>query len=171
MFSPDQLVVYPAQGVGRIERIEHRNIGGVTAEFYLVRILGNNITLMVPVNSSNSIGLRHLSTPSEGQAVMTSLQDRTTFTGYSGQNWNRRHREYTERLKKGSLADVAYVLKDLILISGEKELSFGERRLLEQSMDLLARELSFVFDQPNENIRADIEMLFADILTKKEKVE
>ena len=171
MFSPDQLVVYPAQGVGRIERIEHRNIGGVAAEFYLVRILGNNITLMVPVDSSNSIGLRHLSSPSEGQAVMTSLQDRTAFTGYTGQNWNRRHREYTERLKKGSLADVAYVLKDLILISGEEELSFGERRLLEQSMDLLTRELSFVFDQPNENIRADIETLFSDILIKKEKVE
>ena len=171
MFSPDQLVVYPAQGVGRIERIEHRNIGGVTAEFYLVRILGNNITLMVPVDSSNSIGLRQLSTPSEGQAVMTDLQDRTAFTGHTGQNWNRRHREYTERLKKGSLADVAYVLKDLILISGEKELSFGERSLLEQSMDLLTRELSFVFDQSNENIRADIEVLFSDILTKKEKME
>lgn len=169
MFSLDQLVVYPAQGVGRIERIETRSIGGVTTEFYLIRIISNNITLMIPVGSTARIGLRELSTTIEGQSVMTFLQERTDTHGYAGQNWNRRYREYTEQLKKGALVDVAWVLKDLMLISAEKELSFGERRLLDQAMDILVRELSCIFDQPNEQVKSQIEALFSDILVQKDK--
>jgi CarD family transcriptional regulator len=101
--------------------------------------------------------------------VLDSLQDRSTFTGYSGQNWNRRYREYSERLKSTSLLDVGYVLKELILISGEKELSFGERRLLEQAMGLVTSELSCVLDRDAGDVKALIETFYADVLAKSEK--
>lgn len=168
MFSPDQFVVYPAQGVGKIERLEHQEIGGQKAEFYIIRIITNNITVMLPVMNTKTVGLRELCSPKEAKSVLKSLQDRSGFSGYTGQNWNRRYREYSERLKSPSLHDVGYVLKELILISGEKELSFGERRLLEQAMGLITSELSHVLKRTEKQIKAEIEGYYADILIKKQ---
>ena len=116
MFQINELVVYPAQGVGRIERIDSQEIGGCTADYYIVRILSNSVTLMVPVKNAANVGLRHVCSLRSGQEVFESLKDRSDFTGYTGQNWNRRYREYSEKLKSVDLADVAYVLKELFLI-------------------------------------------------------
>jgi len=169
VFASGQLVVYPAQGVGKVERIERKNIGGVDANFYIVRILTNNITLMVPVSTAANVGLRTLCSPAKADEVLALLQDRSSFTGYIGQNWNRRYREYTDRLKSSDLADVSHVLKELILISNEKELSFGERRLLEQAMSLVTMELACVLQRGAADIKAQVDAFFADILLKQEK--
>ena len=166
MFSPNQLVVYPAQGVGRVERIERQEIGGVGMELYIVRILSNSITLMVPVATAKNVGLRPLSDKEKAESVLSSLQDRTGFTGHIGQNWNRRHREYSEKLKSGDLGDVSNVLKELILISGEKELSFGERRLQEQAMALVTIELACILEKDAEEIKTLVESYFVDIMQK-----
>ena len=168
MFSPNQLVVYPAQGVGKVERIERQEIGGVGMDLYIVRILSNNITLMVPVATAKNVGLRPLSDSQKAESVLLSLQDRSSFTGHIGQNWNRRHREYSEKLKSGDLADVCNVLKELILISGEKELSFGERRLQEQAMALVSIELACVLQRDADAIKTLVESYFVDILQKEE---
>lgn len=168
MFVPDQLVVYPAQGVGKVERLESQVVGGAEAEFYIVRILSNNVTLMVPVKNAVNVGLRALCSAEEGQKILDSLQDRSDFTGYTGQNWNRRYREYSEKLKSGSLEDVAYVLKELLLIGKDKELSFGERRLLEQSMGLITLELAHALDTTQEDVKARIEVFFEDVLHPEE---
>ena len=168
MFVQDQLVVYPAQGVGKIESLKQQEFGGVTAEFYIIRILASNITVMVPVSNAVNVGLRKLCTKKQAQKVLDSFADRSAFTGYTGQNWNRRYREYTERLKSTSLIDVCHVLKELILISGEKDLSFGERRLLEQAMGLVTSELSCVLERPANGIKAEIEEFFVDILQREE---
>jgi CarD family transcriptional regulator len=167
VFSPDQFVVYPAQGVGRIERLEHQQIGGQEVEFYIIRIFTNNVTVMLPVKNTKTIGLRSLCTPAEARNVLASLRDRDGLTGYAGQNWNRRYREYSERLKSPSLLDVGHVLKELLLISGEKELSFGERRLLEQAMGLITSELSHVLRRDAQDIKAEIESYYADVLIKE----
>ena len=169
MFSENELVVYPAQGVGKVERIESQEIGGATADFYIVRILSNNVTLMVPVTNATNVGLRQVCDPSDAQRILKSLEDRSDFTGYTGQNWNRRYREYSEKLKSGDLGDVAYVLKELLLIGKDKELSFGERRLLEQAMSLLSLELSFSLDQTQNEIKERIEELFQDVLQEEEE--
>ena len=171
MFAQDQLVVYPAQGVGKIECLKRQEIGGVTAEFYIIRILCSNITVMVPVNNIKNIGVRTLCSKKEALSVLDSLQDRSSFSGYTGQNWNRRHREYSERLKSSSLLDVAHVLKELMLISGEKDLSFGERRLLEQATTLICSELALVLDKKEDDIKAAIDTFFADIANPAEKEE
>ena len=167
MFSIDQLVVYPAQGVGKVERIEAQEIGGAIAEFYIVRILSNNVTLMVPVKNAGNVGLRSVCGPREAEAILESLHDRSNFTGYAGQNWNRRYREYSEKLKSGDLADVAYVLKELLLIGQNKELSFGERRLLEQATSLLSLELAFALDRTQDDVKAQINEIFADVIRPK----
>lgn len=168
MFELDQLVVYPSQGVGKVERIESQEIGGATAEFYIVRILSNNVTLMVPVMNATNVGLRAVCDKEAGLKIFESLKDRSDFTGYTGQNWNRRYREYSEKLKSGDLQDVAYVLKELFLIGRDKELSFGERRLLEQAMGLVSMELSFALDLDQEEIKEEINELFSDVIEKQE---
>lgn len=171
MFSLKQLVVYPAQGVGKIELLENREIGGQTTEFYIIRIISTNITVMVPVANAVAVGLRKLCTKHQAMKVLESLEDRSTFSGYTGQNWNRRYREYSERLKSSVLMDVACVLKELILISREKDLSFGERRLLEQAMGLVTSELSCVLGEEADQIKQKIEAFYDDILNKKEKTD
>ncbi|EPR42474.1 transcriptional regulator, CarD family [Desulfovibrio sp. X2] len=170
MFEINELVVYPAQGVGKVERVETQEIRGAKTEFYIVRILANNVTLMVPVANAESVGLRSVCTREEGQTVLEVLKDRSDFTGYTGQNWNRRYREYSEKLKSGNLRDVAYVLKELLLIGRDKELSFGERRLLEQAMSLITLELSFALERDQEEIRESIQEMFADVLNEDGKM-
>ena len=164
MFKTNELVVYPSQGVGRVERIERQKIGGAEAEFYIVRILANNVTLMVPVKNAANVGLRPVCGLRTGQAIFESLRDRSDFTGYTGQNWNRRYREYSEKLKSGDLNDVAYVLKELFLIGKDKELSFGERRLLEQAMGLVSMELAYAMNREQDTVREDITDMFRDVL-------
>ncbi|WP_291321687.1 CarD family transcriptional regulator [Desulfonatronospira sp.] len=165
MFSIGELVVYPAQGVGRVEKIEEQELGGAKATLYIVRILSNNVTLMVPVNNATNVGLRPVSDLQEGLKILSFLEDRSDFTGYSGQNWNRRYREYSDKLKSKDLTDVAYVLKELFLISRDKELSFGERRLMEQAMTLISMELSYSLKIDQPEAKAKVESLFSDILS------
>lgn len=167
MFSVDQLVVYPAQGVGKVERIETQVIGGAETSLFIVRILSNNVTLLVPVTNAQNVGLRPLCSPSMASEILESLKDRSDFTGYTGQNWNRRYREYSEKLKSGDLGDVAYVLKELLLIGQNKELSFGERRLLEQATNLLTLEVALALEKDQEEIKEYINELFADVLQPK----
>lgn len=169
MFELNQLVVYPSQGVGKVERIETQSIGGSSAEFYIVRILSNNVTLMVPVTNAENVGLRSVCSYEEGFAIFESLKDRSNFTGYTGQNWNRRYREYSENLKSGDLNDVAYVLKELFLIGKDKELSFGERRLLEQAMGLVTMELSFAINLDQDEIKEKINEMFSDVIDAQKK--
>lgn len=170
MFAQEQLVVYPSQGVGKIESLEEQEVGGLSTKFYVIRILSSNITVLVPVDNAENVGLRSLSSEKEANQVMDSFKDRSDFTGYTGQNWNRRYRDYTERLKSTCLEEVAGVLKELILISGEKELSFGERRLLEQAMDLVLSELALVYDKETEEVRDEIEIIFEDVLQSEENL-
>ena len=169
MFSVGELVVYPAQGVGKVEAIEEQEIGGVKTQLYIVRILSNNVTLMVPIANAENVGLRPVYDKEEGEGILEFLKDRSDFTGYSGQNWNRRYREYSEKLKSKDLKDVAYVLKELYLISKDKELSFGERRLLEQAMGLISMELSYALGVTQSEAKRKVEELFADILEAEEK--
>jgi CarD family transcriptional regulator len=168
VFSPDQLVVYPAQGVGFVESVTSEKIGGCTADFYIVRILGSNITLMVPVKTAHRVGLRHVSTQRQCENTFDGLRDRSTFTGYTGQNWNRRQREYLEYLQNGTLDGASHVLKELLLISAEKDLSFGERRLLEQAMHLVTMEIACVLGHKPIDVQARIKKLFSDILETEE---
>lgn len=163
MFIAGNLVVYPAQGVGQIESIDHKKIGGSNCEFYIVRIRSNNITLMVPVQNAVNIGLRALVSPEQAQIVLDHLRQDLEKSVFTGQNWNRRFREYSERLKSTDLTVVAEVLRELLLIGRTKELSFGERRLLEQAMSLVSEELAEVLGFPPEDLRDQLLTLYAPL--------
>lgn len=163
MFTPGQLVVYPAQGVGKIERVDCQQVCGEQTEFFIVNILTSNIVLMVPIKSASAVGLRPLASLEEAAAAMDMLKDFSCPSPVVGQNWNRRQREYNERLKQGTLLSVAGIIKELFLISCAKELSFGEKRLLEQAMNFVSLELAHIWSCPPEEVVAKINEIFAEI--------
>ncbi|MDR2055123.1 MAG: CarD family transcriptional regulator [Desulfovibrio sp.] len=156
MFALNDLVVYPAQGVGIIECIDRQEINGSSCPFYVVRIRSNNVTLMVPVNKAGKVGLRPLVSHAEAERILQSLRNDTGRTVYTGQNWNRRFREYSERLKNHNLHVVAEVLRELLLIGKTKELSFGERRLQELAMSLVTGELTEVLNVSKNALREEL---------------
>ena len=161
MVTPNDLVVYPAQGVGKIESIDSQTIGGIACDFYIVRIQANNVTLMVPVNNAAHVGLRTLTTTEEAERILEELRSSTGKVVHTGQNWNRRFREYSERLKSPELAVVTEVLRELLLIGRTKELSFGERRLQEQAMGLVTGELAEVLKVEEDSLRDELLELYA----------
>jgi CarD family transcriptional regulator len=101
-----------------------------------------------------------LSSIEHARSILDGFADHGSFPGYTGQNWNRRYREYMERLKSSKLADVAHVLHELLLIGRGKELSFGERRLLEQAMSLVSGELAVVLNNSEQAVRESIQRAF-----------
>lgn len=167
MFSLNELVVYPAQGVGIIEKINNQVINGIACAFYIVRICANNVTLMVPVNNADRVGLRPLVSREQAERIRDDLLSDTDRQVYTGQNWNRRFREYSDRLKNKNLNVVTEVLRELLLIGKTKELSFGERRLQDMAMNLVTGELAEVLNVPKESLKDELLSIYAQCCRQK----
>jgi CarD family transcriptional regulator len=153
-FSIGDKAVYPAHGVGVIKGIESKLIGGESQDFYLVQIITSGATVMVPTTASIRMGLRKLSDEGALEGVYSILR---TPRSVSQKAWNRRFREFNDKLRTGSLNDVAEVLRDLTSLRGDKTLSFGEKNMLEKALGMVvseisaasAREESDVFEEVN----------------------
>lgn len=139
MFRVGQKVVYPTHGVGRIEAIEQKEVSGNLQSYYILRILGTDMTIMVPTGNAERVGLRHLIGAKEVPKVMEILRKKDVEIS---QNWNRRFKDNLERIKTGSLYEVATVLRKLVLLQRERNLSFGEKKMLENVRQLLVCEIS-----------------------------
>lgn len=158
MFKIGDLAVYPAHGVGRIESIETREISGEKQDFYIMKILDNNMIIMIPVENVDSVGLRDIIDVGEVPKVYDIMKKRDIPT--DNQTWNRRYREYMEKIKTGSVYEVAEVLRDLYLLKVEKDLSFGERKMLDTAQSLLLKELSIAKETDERVIMSDINTIF-----------
>jgi len=134
------MAVYPAQGVTEITGIETLEISGVTNRFYVLRCLHSEEKIRVPVAKVDHVGLRNVVDRAEVERVMTLLQ--ATRLVVEEPNWNRRYRRYVEKIKTGSLLEIAHVLRDLHLTRADKQLSYGERRVFETARELLVQEIA-----------------------------
>jgi CarD family transcriptional regulator len=153
-----ELVVYPGQGVAQIEEFGAKQIGGATCEFLVLRMMSGASRIMIPVGKVKDVGLRPLMGSEEAERIWKIL--RTRPQGRSGrQTWIRQFREYQDRIKTGSVFDIAEVLRNLLLLQREKELSFGEHRVLDSARTLLAEELAAVERRPVEDVLAEIRQL------------
>jgi CarD family transcriptional regulator len=158
-FNEGQKVVYPGHGVGQIQAIETKEISGVQISFYMIRVLENDITVMVPVNKVQSVGVRAISSEKEVKKVYEMLKDKKIVVEQT--TWNRRYREYMEKIKSGSIFEITEVLRDLCVLRAEKVLSFGERKMLELAKTHLIKELAIAEDTDEPTVEAQIEELFA----------
>jgi CarD family transcriptional regulator len=156
-FNVGDKAVHPAHGVGEITSIEKRDIAGSRKSFYILKILDTGMTVMVPTDGVERLGLRAVISKKDAQKVVAILKkDEVAVTS---QPWNRRYREYTEMLKSGSPFEVAKVLRDLYRLKGDKELSFGERRLLDQARSLLVTELALARRCKEQRVEQEIESI------------
>ncbi len=157
-FLKGDLAVYPAHGVGCIESIESKEINGDTMNFYMMKIVENGMVIMIPTSNVESVGLREVIPETEVPAVYKVMKAKAR--GADNQTWNRRYREYMDKIKTGSIYDVAEVFRDLFQLKLEKDLSFGERKLLDTAQNLLVQELSTAKDIDEVSMMQEIENLF-----------
>ena len=158
MFLEGDMAVYPAHGVGLIQAIETQTIGGVDQSFYVMKILDNDMTIMIPTATSDNVGLRAIISTDEVTEVITILKERDIKI--NAQTWNRRYRDYMEKIKTGSVFEVAVVLRDLFILKEDKDLSYGERKMLDTAKGLLVKELSLAKHTDEEQVEKQIEQLF-----------
>jgi len=158
MFKVGDKAVYPAHGVGVVEGIENRQISGSSQTFFILRLLDNDTTIMIPQGSVTSVGLRTVVSKKEIPAVFKVLKQKVRVS--DSQTWNRRHREYMDKIRTGSVFEIAAVLRDLYLLKLDKELSFGERKVLDTARNLLVKELSIAQRTKTDKIEQQIEKIF-----------
>ncbi len=158
MFQIGDKAVYPGHGVGVIEAIETKQISGSELMFYILRVLDNGMTIMIPRDNVGAVGLRGVIRKLEIPKVLKILKDRDVEI--DNQTWNRRYREYMEKINTGSIFEIAEVLRDLYLLRTEKELSFGERKIMDMAKNLLVKELAIVRDVKEADILKEIKTIF-----------
>jgi CarD family transcriptional regulator len=132
-------VVYPNQGVGTIENISTRSFGTQFEKFYLLRLVYNSMTVMVPFSNVTNVGLRKITKQNEVTRVLSFLANGNCP---SSNDWKCRFKENTDKMQSGSLLQIAEVLKGLLVLQLEKTLSFREKKMLDRARHLLVMELS-----------------------------
>ncbi len=158
MFNVGDMAVYPAHGVGIIESIEMRNVMGSEQAFYVMKILGNNATIMIPRNGAEFVGLREVISEEEIPVVYQILKEKNVAV--DKQTWNKRYKEYWEKIKTGSVYEIAGVLRDLFTLKVDKDLSFGERKMMDTAKSLLIREISIASDCDEAEVEANLKVIF-----------
>jgi CarD family transcriptional regulator len=158
MFQVGDLAVYPAHGVGVIEKIESQEISGCRQDFYVMRILDNNMIIMIPTTNVDHVGLRDIIAKTELPKLFSILKKRDVIL--DSQTWNRRYRDYMEKIKTGSVFEVAEVFRDLLILRYDKELSFGERKMLDTARTLLVKEISLAKEITESQVESELDLIF-----------
>lgn len=156
MFEIGSYVVCPGHGVGQITNVETKVLGTEEQSFYIIKVISNGMTVMVPCNNKN--GVRELVQSGEILEVFELLKDHDVKVDNS--TWNRRHREYMQKVKTGSLLEIADVLRSLFLLKTTKKLSFGERKMMDQCKDLIIKEIAISTGEIEKDIDGKIESIF-----------
>ena len=143
MFSQGDKVVYPGHGVAVIYRILERRIGGKATRFYELKFVNKDMMILVPVDNIVSIGIRTVSTQKDiGTLFATFLIPVKQHNHEMAVNWNKRNKEYQGKIRSGRLQEICEIYRDLKCIETQKELSFGEKNLLQQTEALLVEEIA-----------------------------
>jgi len=158
-FDIGDKAIYPAQGVAEVTAIEDREVAGYKQRFYVLRVSDTDKTIMVPIDRVTSVGLRQIIGPTQIGEVYEVLKERDVQI--DTQTWNRRYRGYIEKIKTGSVFEVAEVLRDLYLLRNDKTLSFGERKMLDMAKRLLVQELAVAKSMGPDAIEEELEDIFS----------
>jgi CarD family transcriptional regulator len=157
-FAIGDKAVYPGHGVAEITCIETREISGRKQNFYILRALDSGMKIMIPTSNVGTVGLREVISEDEVEEVYDIL--RSSEISVEGQTWNRRYREYMEKIKTGSIFEIAEVLRDLLRLKFDKDLSFGERKMLDTARSLLVKELAVAKHQSEAKIEKELDHIF-----------
>lgn len=158
-FSIGDKAVYPAQGVAEVVGIDNKEINNVVMAFYVLKVLDSEMQILVPKDKADQVGLRSVATEDEVEEVLEILGEPDVHI--DKQTWNRRYRGFMEKIKTGSLFEVAEVFRDLYRLKSTKPLSFGERRMLDTAKTLIVKEMSVARAWTEEQVEEQLEKAFA----------
>ena len=153
-FKPGDNAVYPGYGVGQVVAIDTKEICGNKQSFYSIKIIDSGMKIMVPTNNAQAVGLRPIISKDEANKVLDILKE--TDVKIDNQTWNRRYREYMEKIKTGSVKEIAEVLRNLYLLKNSKDLSFGEKKMFDTAKNLLVKEISMSGAIPEAEVEAEL---------------
>lgn len=158
MFDVGDVVVYPHHGAGVIEGITEKDINGEFRTYFVLRMCQGNLTVMVPAENSQQVGLRGIISREEVDKVFDVLGDKQSPMPA---NWNHRYKKNRDKLRSGDVFQVAEVVRNLTLRDMEKGLSSGEKRMLNQARDILASELMYAVEVEADEALRMIEEVFS----------
>jgi CarD family transcriptional regulator len=158
-FAIGDKAVYPSQGVAEVIGIERKEVHGKVQSFYVLHGLETGLRILVPTDKADQVGLRRIAGREEIAEVMEILRDKEIHV--DRQTWNRRYRGFMEKIKSGSLFEVAEVFRDLYRLKGMKPLSFGERRMLDTARGLIVQELSVARAADTHKVEQELDLMFA----------
>jgi CarD family transcriptional regulator len=154
-FRIGEKAVYPAHGVAEVIGIEKKEINTTVCSFYVLKVLATGMQILVPKDKADQVGLRPVATTSEIEEVFDILREKDVHI--DKQTWNRRYRGFMEKIKTGSLFDVAEVYRDLYRLKSSKVLSFGERKMLDNAKQLIVKELAVARKWTEEKGESELE--------------
>ena len=140
-FRPDDFVVYPTHGVGRIVSIEEQEIAGLRLEMFVISFEKDKMTLRVPTHKAAEVGMRQLSSPDVVNKALDTLKGKARVKRAM---WSRRAQEYEQKINSGDLMAIAEVVRDLHRNDDQREQSYSERQLYEAALERLTREVAAV---------------------------
>lgn len=154
MFAINEKVVYPGHGVATVDRLIDKRVACASTMFYELVFVNKDMTILVPVSNSATIGVRKLSSVADIAQIFAIIGEPASernFTTACASSWNKRSKNYQCKIRSGDLFEIAKIYRDLHHIATKKELSFGERNLLQQTEALLAEEISLVYTIDTES--------------------
>lgn len=138
MFSVGDRIAHPMHGAGVIDSIVKRKVDGAEKDYYVLKLPVGDMLVMIPVDSTDSIGVRPIVEPDEAEKIISSIE---AIEVCMTQNWNKRYRENMLKIKSGDLLEVAAVIKGLMLRDTDRGLSTGERKMLHSAKQILISEI------------------------------
>ena len=157
-FKVGDKAVYPAHGVVEVIAIERKEVSGHEQTFYVLRVLDTGMKILIPTSNVKTVAMREIISSEEADEVFRILRKKEKVV--ESTTWNRRYREYTEKIRTGSVFEVAKVLRDLYLLKGDKDLSFGERKMLDLARSLLMKEIAIAKTMSEEEVEKEFRTIF-----------
>jgi CarD family transcriptional regulator len=159
-FAVGQKAVYPSRGIAEVLGIEKKEIHGKPQSFYVLRLEENALRILVPTDKADQVGLRPVAGAEDVEEVLQILREKAVRC--DRHTWNRRYRGFMEKIKSGSLFEVAEVFRDLHRLKTTKTLSFGERRMLDTARGLIVQEISVARKKDSAAVVKELEDVLAE---------
>jgi len=157
-------VVYPHHGAGKVLRKENKDILGESREYLTIKILHNDMTVMVPTENAALAGLRRVIDEETVKKVLAVLQDECSEMP---KNWNRRFKHNRDKIKTGDIYELAEVVRNLAVREHEKGLSTGEKQMFTRTKKILASELMYALEMGEEEVEVHLDDLLRDSASEK----
>lgn len=168
MFKQDDKVVYPGYGVAVVEDIQEKTVGGDTILFFKLSFLYKDMTILVPSYNIKTIGIRY---PSDNATIDLAIKElenkperQLESIDFTPSGWNRRQKNYQIKIQSGILLEIVKIYRDLMYVSKQKELSFGERALLQSTEELILQEIQLVRDIQKSDIVQELRSPFRKLM-------